>query len=166
MADRETQPRESPRVGTDTMAERMAFLTNAASEGNDPRERRRRLAAGLTAAARTGARGTGRRAQTGREWLAAQAVAMAPRLRSQQRIWSAFSKKRGSSRKAGPPVHDDLVARQFTAQGPDQTRLTDITKPPTGEGKLYLCAIKDVYSNRILGYSMDRRMTAGLKQCR
>ena len=84
------------------------------------------------------------------------------RLCSQQRIWSAFSKKRGLSRKAGPPVHDDLVARQFTASGPDRTWLTDITEHPTAEGKLYLCAIKDVYSSRIVGYSMDSRMTAAL----
>jgi putative transposase len=84
------------------------------------------------------------------------------RLCSQQRIWSAFSKKRGLSRKAGPPVHDDLVARQFTASAPDRTWLTDITEHPTGEGKLYLCAIKDIYSNRIVGYSMDARMTARL----
>jgi transposase InsO family protein len=84
------------------------------------------------------------------------------RLCSQQRIWSAFSKKRGLARKAGPPVHDDLVARQFTAGRPDRTWLTDITEHPTAEGKLYLCAIKDVYSNRIVGYSMDSRMTAGL----
>ena len=39
------------------------------------------------------------------------------RLCSQQRIWSVFSKKRGLNRKAGPPVHDDLVGRQFTAAG-------------------------------------------------
>jgi putative transposase len=84
------------------------------------------------------------------------------RLCSQQRIWSSFSKKRGLGRRAGPPVHDDLVARQFTAEGPDRTWLTDITEHPTAEGKLYLCAIKDVYSNRIVGYSMDSRMTAGL----
>jgi putative transposase len=84
------------------------------------------------------------------------------RLCSQQRIWSAFSKKRGLSRKAGPPVHDDLVARRFTASGPDRTWLTDITEHPTGEGKLYLCAIKDAWSTRIVGYSMSSRMTAGL----
>jgi putative transposase len=84
------------------------------------------------------------------------------RLCSQQRIWSAFAKRRGLSRKAGPPVHDDLVARQLTASGPDRTWLTDITEHPTAEGKLYLCAIKDVYSNRIVGYSMDSRMTAAL----
>ena len=84
------------------------------------------------------------------------------RLCSQQRIWSVFSKKRGLTRKAGPPVHDDLVARQFTAAGPDPTWLTDITEHPTSEGKLYLCAFKDVYSGRIVGYSMSSRMTAGL----
>jgi putative transposase len=84
------------------------------------------------------------------------------RLCSQQRIWSVFSKKRGLSRTAGPPVHDDLVARQFTADGPDRTWLTDITEHPTAEGKLYLCAFKDVYSNRIVGYSMGSRMTAQL----
>jgi putative transposase len=39
------------------------------------------------------------------------------RLCSQQRIWSAFAKRRGLSRRAGPPVHDDLVGRQFTASG-------------------------------------------------
>ncbi len=84
------------------------------------------------------------------------------RLCSQQRIWSAFSKKRGLNRKAGPPVHDDLVVRQFTAGAPDRTWLTDITEHPAGEGKPCLCAFKDVYSNRIAGYSMDSRMTARL----
>jgi putative transposase len=84
------------------------------------------------------------------------------RLCSQQRIWSAFAKKRGLTRKAGPPVHDDLVGRQFTATSPDRTWLTGITEHPTAGGKLYLCAIKDIYSNRIVGYSMDSRMTAGL----
>jgi transposase InsO family protein len=81
---------------------------------------------------------------------------------SQQRIWSVFAKKRGLSRKAGPPVHDDLVERRFTAARPNELWLTDITEHWTGEGKLYLCAIKDVYSNRIVGYSIDDRMQASL----
>jgi putative transposase len=59
-------------------------------------------------------------------------------------------------------VHDDLVDRQFTAAAPNEVWLTDITEHPTGEGKLYLCAIKDVHSGRIVGYSMDSRMTASL----
>ncbi len=85
------------------------------------------------------------------------------RLCSQQGIVSVTTrKKRGKAGKQGPPVHDDLVQRQFTAAGPNQLWLTDITEHWTGEGKLYLCAIKDVFSNRIVGYSIDDRMTADL----
>jgi putative transposase len=84
------------------------------------------------------------------------------RLCSQQRIYSAHAKKRGRSRRPGPPVHDDLVTREFRASSLNQLWLTDITEHPTGEGKLYLCAIKDACSNRIVGYSIDARMTARL----
>jgi putative transposase len=84
------------------------------------------------------------------------------RLCSQQQIRSVFAERRGLGRKAGPPVHDDLVARQFTADSPDRVWLTDITEHPTAEGKLYLCAIKDVWSNRIVGYSIDSRMKSRL----
>ena len=78
--------------------------------------------------------------------------------------WSAFGKKkaRGKGKKPGPPVHDDLVQRNFTAQAPNQLWLGDITEHWTGEGKLYLCAFKDVYSNRIVGYSIDSRMKSRL----
>ncbi len=84
------------------------------------------------------------------------------RLCSQQGLWSSFSKKRGLNRKAGPPVHEDRVQRAFTAPDIDKVWLTDITEHHTGEGKLYLCAIKDVCSNRIVGYSIDSRMKASL----
>lgn len=40
--------------------------------------------------------------------------------------------------------------------------LNDIAEHHTGEGKLYLCAVKDVFSNRIVGYSIDSRMKARL----
>lgn len=50
------------------------------------------------------------------------------RLCSQPRIWSFFSKKRGLHRKAGPPVHDDVVRRDFTVQRANQLWLTDITE--------------------------------------
>lgn len=85
------------------------------------------------------------------------------RLCSQQRLWSVFAKKRGSkNRKQGPPVHDDLVQRNFNATRPNELWLTDITEHWTSEGKLYLCAIKDVFSNRIVGYSIKDNMTAQL----
>lgn len=85
------------------------------------------------------------------------------RICSQMGWWSVFGKKRGSKKaKAGAPSHDDLVRRVFTAEEPNHLWLTDITEHHTNEGKLYLCAIKDVYSNRIVGYSIDSRMKARL----
>ena len=76
--------------------------------------------------------------------------------------WSVFGKKRGKNGKPGAPAHDDLVRRDFTAVRPNQVWLVDITEHPTGEGKLYLCAIKDLCSNRIVGYSIADRMEARL----
>jgi len=92
------------------------------------------------------------------------------RLCSLQRIWSLHSKKRGLNRRPGPPVHEDLLAvagggRDFTADGPNRKWLVDITEHRTQEGKLYLCAIKDCYSNKIVGYSIDSRMKAALAVC-
>jgi len=45
-------------------------------------------------------------------------------------IWSVFSRKRGLNRKPRPPVHDDLVERDFTAAAPNELWLTDITEHP------------------------------------
>ncbi len=85
------------------------------------------------------------------------------RICSENRWWSAFGKKkRGKNGKTGPPVHDDLVSRVFAAIAPNALWLADITEHRTDEGKLYLCAIKDVFSNRIVGYSIDSRMKSRL----
>lgn len=79
------------------------------------------------------------------------------------RWWSVFGKpKRGRGARPGTPAHDDLVKRDFTATAPNRLWLTDITEHRTDEGKLYLCAIKDVFSNRIVGYAISDRMKARL----
>jgi putative transposase len=52
------------------------------------------------------------------------------RLCTQQRLWSVHASKRGLHRKPGPPVHDDLVERRFTAAKPNQLWLTDLTEHP------------------------------------
>jgi putative transposase len=52
------------------------------------------------------------------------------------------------------------VLIEFTATRPNPLWLTSITEHCTNVGKLYLCAIKDVRSNKILGYSIDFRMKA------
>ena len=83
------------------------------------------------------------------------------RICSENRWWSSFGKKRGPKKsKVGAAAHDDLVRREFSADQPNRLWLTDLTEHPTGEGKLYLCAIKDVCSRRIVGYSIAARMDA------
>jgi transposase InsO family protein len=86
------------------------------------------------------------------------------RLCRQQRLWSTTVRKgrHGSSKRPGPAVHDDLVLRNFTAETPNSVWVTDITEHPTSEGKLYCCLIKDLFSNRIVGYSINERMTRHL----
>ena len=66
--------------------------------------------------------------------------------------------KWGKSTKAGPPFHDDLVQRKFAATVANELWLADITEHRTMEGKLYVCAVKDVFSNRIVGYTFDSRL--------
>lgn len=84
------------------------------------------------------------------------------RLCTAQRLWSVHARTRGPARKPGPPVHDDLVQREFTADRPNELWFTDISEHPTAEDKLYLCAVKDACSRRIVGYSIADRMTADL----
>jgi putative transposase len=86
------------------------------------------------------------------------------RLCSGHRIWSTTTKKgrKSSGKRPGPAVHDDLVNRDFTAPAPDMVWLTDLTEHPTAEGKLYACCIKDVCSNRIVGWATSDRMTRHL----
>ena len=53
------------------------------------------------------------------------------RLCSDQQLWSNFAKKKGRTKRAGPPVHDDLVQRDFSATRPNELWLTDITEHRT-----------------------------------
>ncbi|MFJ6041516.1 DDE-type integrase/transposase/recombinase [Streptomyces ardesiacus] len=94
----------------------------------------------------------------------AMAERTAWRICRDNRWWSVFGKRRGRGKntKAGSSVHDDRVRRDFTADAPNRLWLTDITEHATGEGKLYLCAVKDVFSGRIVGYSIDTRMKSSL----
>ena len=59
-------------------------------------------------------------------------------------------------------MHDDLVGRVFRTEQVNCLWLTDITEHATSQGKLYLCAVKDACSNRIVGYSIADRMTSSL----
>ena len=61
-----------------------------------------------------------------------------------------------------PAVHDDLVKRRFHADAPNRLWLTDITEHPTREGKVYCAAVLDVYSRRIVGWSIADHLRSEL----
>jgi transposase InsO family protein len=60
------------------------------------------------------------------------------------------------------PVAENLLAQNFTATAPNQRWVTDITYVPTGEGWLFLAAILDLFSRRVVGWSMQDRQDTSL----
>jgi transposase InsO family protein len=70
--------------------------------------------------------------------------------------------RKGIKNLKNAPTCEDLVQRQFTTSAPNQLWLTDITEHPTREGKLYCCAVLDLYSRKVVGWAIDRRCEAAL----
>jgi len=62
----------------------------------------------------------------------------------------------------GVRVADDLLDRDFSADAPNQRWVADITYLRTWEGWLYLVAVQDLYSRRIVGWSMANHMRTEL----
>jgi transposase InsO family protein len=58
------------------------------------------------------------------------------------------------------PVAENVLNRQFQADEKDQTWVSDITYVDTAEGWLYLVVFIDIYSRKVLGWSMSESMTA------
>ena len=56
----------------------------------------------------------------------------------------------------------DLVERRFTAEGPDRLWVADITYIPTWSGFLYLAVVLDVWSRRVVGWSMAQHLRSEL----
>ena len=68
--------------------------------------------------------------------------------------------KRVRTTKADPgvPRHPDLVGRDFTATGPNQLWVTDLSYVPTWAGVAYVCFIIDAYSRMIVGWRVAGHM--------
>ncbi len=62
----------------------------------------------------------------------------------------------------GRPVAPDLLQRRFQAAGPDRCWVADITYLWTAEGWLYLAVILDLFSRRVIGWSMAQRLHSEL----
>lgn len=69
-------------------------------------------------------------------------------------------RKKGSDPR--PAGVDNHLARDFRAHKPNTKWVTDITFIETAEGWLYLSAVKDLYSDVIVGWSMSHRQTREL----
>jgi putative transposase len=61
-----------------------------------------------------------------------------------------------------PSVAPNLLDRQFAAERPNQRWIADFTYIWTAEGWLYVAAVIDLFSRRVVGWSMQAQMTAQL----
>ena len=68
-----------------------------------------------------------------------------------RRAW----RKSGTEQNPAAVPAPDLLDRDFTATGPDQKWVADVTYVPTVQGWLYLATVLDAFSRRIVGWSMD-----------
>jgi putative transposase len=86
------------------------------------------------------------------------------RLMRQGGISGLQRRKRGRTTISVPGVRvaDDLVERRFRPQAPDLLWIADLTYLRTWEGWLYLAAVQDAYSRRIVGWSMADHMRSEL----
>jgi len=60
------------------------------------------------------------------------------------------------------PVAPNLLGRDFSAPGPDQVWVSDLTYLATDEGWLYLATVMDLYSRRIVGWAMQPTLERSL----
>jgi len=60
------------------------------------------------------------------------------------------------------PAAPNLLAWPFTSPGPDRVWVADITYVPTRQGWLYLAAMLDVYTRRVVGWAMGERADQAL----
>jgi len=75
-------------------------------------------------------------------------------------LQGAFKRRRKGCtvRVQGVEPFSDLVGRDFRPEAPDRVWAADIKQIRTGEGWLYLAAVQDLFSRRIVGWAMDRHM--------
>jgi len=87
------------------------------------------------------------------------------RLMSQNRLYSIYNVKkrvRTTNSEHDNPVSPNLLDRNFEVEQPNQAWVSDITYIPSGAGWLYLCQIKDLFSRKIVGWSLANHMKTEL----
>ncbi|WP_342724158.1 IS3 family transposase [Bradyrhizobium sp. B097] len=77
-------------------------------------------------------------------------------------IMAAPRRVRTTDSRHGMPIASNLIERHFAAAAPNLIWLADITYIPTAEGWLYLAAIMDLFSRKIVGWAMRDHMQVEL----
>jgi putative transposase len=75
-----------------------------------------------------------------------------------RRKWRTSSTRQDPAATPAP----DLVNRDFTATGPDRLWVADATRIPCGQGAFWLAAVRDAFSNRIVGWRCSDRCDTDL----
>ena len=88
----------------------------------------------------------------------------ARKLMTEAGVWVKYRKKYKVTTDSNhnKPLFDNLVKREFDVDAPDQIYVGDITYVWTREGWLYLAVVIDLYSRKVVGWSMSSRMKAQL----
>jgi putative transposase len=79
-------------------------------------------------------------------------------------VWVRYKKKYKATTNSDykKPIYDNILKQDFVAQQPDLVWVQDITYVWTSEGWLYLAVVIDLYSRKVVGWSMSTRMKASL----
>ena len=86
------------------------------------------------------------------------------KLKKKLNIYSTRKKayKVTTNSKHNNSVAPNLLGDKYKASKPNQVWVSDITYIPTGEGWLYCCIVKDLFTKKIVGYSTSSRIDAKL----
>jgi transposase InsO family protein len=86
------------------------------------------------------------------------------RLMKEANVWVRYKKKYKvtTNSEHNKPVYANELEQNFDVQQPDQAWVQDITYIWTSEGWLYLAIVIDLYSRKVVGWSMGTRMKAQL----
>ena len=98
----------------------------------------------------------GRIGEEGVEWLLTQTI------RAGQKSGVIAEDKRTTDSEHAWPVAPNLVAQDFTADGPDRKWGADISYIWTAEGWLYLAVVLDLFSRRVIGWATSDRLKRDL----
>jgi putative transposase len=86
------------------------------------------------------------------------------KIMQQEHIWAVHKRKFRvtTDSEHGLPVAENLLARDFTANRPNEKWVSDITYIRTKEGWLYLAVIIELFSRKVVGWSMKPDMKTHL----